>query len=118
MGPGVENERTTKPERAASALDDGLGRTVVVADGILSAWLEPMPKGLRSEELRPFLCAMTSRPGQGTSVPAMLEELLLALNGRDVRITIEVRPNVELRRGRDDATTESGGCCPSPRTEG
>lgn len=25
MGPDVENERTTEPERAASALDDGLG---------------------------------------------------------------------------------------------
>lgn len=27
MGPDVESERTTKPERAASALDDGLGVT-------------------------------------------------------------------------------------------
>jgi hypothetical protein len=31
MGPDVENERTTKPERAASALGDGLERMFRVA---------------------------------------------------------------------------------------
>jgi len=55
-----------------------------------------MPSGFRSEELRPFLCAMTSRPGEGTNVTTMLEGLLLALNGRDIRITVEVRPNAKV----------------------
>ena len=104
------NEQTTteasSTDGAASALDDGLGRTVVVADGVLSAWLEPMPSGFRPEELRPFLCATTSRPGEGTNVPAMLEGLLLALNGRDVRITVEVRPNAEVRGAAPHGTEQ------------
>ena len=91
-----------------SALDDGLGRTVVVADGVLSSWLEPMPSGLRSEELRPFLCAVTRRPGEGVNVPAMLEGLLLALNGRDVRITIAVRPNAKVSGERSESAGLTG----------
>lgn len=42
--------------------------------------------------------------------------------GNDGRARIDAAmampANVELRRGREDVSTESGGCCPSPRTEG
>lgn len=82
------------PAGAESGLNAGLGSEVVIADGVLNVWLQPMIAGMKSDDLRPFLCAIASQPKRMTNIMAALENVLLALDGRDVKISVLVRPNV------------------------
>lgn len=67
-------------------------RIVVVADGVLESWRQPTVEGLRSEDVGPFVQALTRRLNGTTNVVPALEGLLMAANGMDVTISVTVRP--------------------------
>lgn len=89
------------PARLSDTPVDGLfepsERTVVVAAGVLDAWRQPAVKGLRSEDVGPFVQALTrrltGRLTDTTNVVPALEAVLMATNGMDVTISVTVRPN-------------------------
>lgn len=91
MGPDVENERITKPERAASALDDGLGGEAWY-DAEIAPALRELAKKCHERGMS-FVAAVEYKPGERGGTYYLTEDAGLEM--QMLRICALTAPNVD-----------------------